>query len=687
MTAIRLCASIALLIFSQPATAALRIWPGCGATLQACIDAASAGDDVRIDTQAVIEESLLINKSLTLRAPGKSARFGVGRNIVLSAAGADTAITLQNLWISGRVQGTLGSSNAVESQSLTLRGLTLTPTTLGTDPTIGILSNIGTLSAHTVTISQCQILEPPASSASHYAVALSSWYGGNATFAIQENQIMAGHSGLSLLVDSPGAVVAVSGNRIGRYRRPVAGTTGLVTDTGPSVGQTTTLRLHRNEVFRFERAWRNIARGATTQVLALNNTLAYSTHGILLEQTTGAALTGRVANNILAFHSGCALDGTSSAPVATADYNLYYGNGSNQCGGLSAGANDRLGDPRFVGSYDFRLRQESAAVGFANPNDQPSVVIVVPVPLPDYDTRSGRVGTPDMGAHEFSYDTSFAHDSTAGNVSGNLTTLAGGPILLFESDVLQMSAFGRLAAAPSLPAGADAHLGLWWDNTAWTIFRQTGVFGPTMPAGRRFHVLLDIDSNQSYIHSATAGNISANNTTLDRSGLNNTSSALPIVTQRYNPGAVYNNSSIGVWYDGSRWRVFNQAPAGGFAPAMPEGASFNVLIPNPLFAPSHHVFRTETALALSSIFLDHPLLNDTPCAHPYLTASYNPNNVYVPSALLMSRNVGSDGRTDWFIERGDGQPIPAGAAFHVYIDPQQSRRCREDLIHLSEFES
>jgi hypothetical protein len=77
--------------------------------------------------------------------------------------------------------------------------------------------------------------------------------------------------------------------------------------------------------------------------------------------------------------------------------------------------------------------------------------------------------------------------------------------------------------------------------------------------------------------------------------------------------------------------------------------------------------------------IDHPLLNNSACAHPYVTASYNPNNIYVPANLVLSYNPTSDGRGNWAIERGDGLQIPAGAAFHVYVDPQQSRRCRESL--------
>jgi len=52
--------------------------------------------------------------------------------------------------------------------------------------------------------------------------------------------------------------------------------------------------------------------------------------------------------------------------------------------------------------------------------------------------------------------------------------------------------------------------------------------------------------------------------------------ALLFVTPNWNPpgsGGVYNNHSIGVWFNGSRWEVFNQ----DFSP-IPNGASFNISV-------------------------------------------------------------------------------------------------------------
>lgn len=159
------------------------------------------------------------------------------------------------------------------------------------------------------------------------------------------------------------------------------------------------------------------------------------------------------------------------------------------------------------------------------------------------------------------------------------------------------------------------------------------------------------------------------------------------MTQRFNPNSVYNNSSLGVWYDGSRWRIFNQND-GASAPAIPLGAAFSVLIPNPLFAPGNYAFRVTATSTYREIALDHPWLIDTPCAQPYATASYNPNSVYVASSVVVSMGTGgvNGDQSSWALMRGDGFDIPAGASYHVLVDPQQSRRCTEDLLFVSDIE-
>jgi len=426
----------------------------------------------------------------------------------------------------------------------------------------------------------------------------------------------------------------------------------------------------------------------------INNTLVSSTLSAVDIRREMPAHSARIANNLIN-QALCGVGYNNSTPAASADFNFFHAVGSTACGGATAGPNDRSGVPLFRGGNDFRTREASPNHNVGSNADQPAVpIIIVAVPTPDFDGRAGRVGgTVDMGAFEFSYDTSFEHITRADNTTGSVSDIQRPlGVFLLDSDVLQLGQFGRdIDTTPVLPSNLSAHLGVWWNANRWTMFNQNNF--ATIALNRRFFALLNLNSNSSYIHVAVAANSLGNTTTLDHPELNNRPDALPIVTQHWDPDhdgfGTYNPSAIGVWYDSlvSRWKIFNQVVIGSPTPAIPLNAAFNVLIPNALFAAGSHAFRTPSlAVPVGVRFLDHPLLNNLACAHPYVTASFNPNNVYVPANLVTSFNPNADGRGAWAIERGDGQPIPANAAFHVYIDPQQSRRCGDDLIFRDGFQ-
>ncbi len=73
------------LLAASTAGAVSRTWPGnapCAGTLQACIDASAAGDEVLIASAAEIDENITLNKSFALRAaPNQVARFAPGRSV------------------------------------------------------------------------------------------------------------------------------------------------------------------------------------------------------------------------------------------------------------------------------------------------------------------------------------------------------------------------------------------------------------------------------------------------------------------------------------------------------------------------------------------------------------------------------------------------------------------------------
>jgi hypothetical protein len=81
----------------------------------------------------------------------------------------------------------------------------------------------------------------------------------------------------------------------------------------------------------------------------------------------------------------------------------------------------------------------------------------------------------------------------------------------------------------------------------------------------------------AFQHTATAGNINANYTTIDNPMTNGDPNAMLLVTPvLLPPDNVYANFPIGVWYStgSSKWTIFNQISGGGF----PVNAAFNVLV-------------------------------------------------------------------------------------------------------------
>jgi hypothetical protein len=164
----------------------------------------------------------------------------------------------------------------------------------------------------------------------------------------------------------------------------------------------------------------------------------------------------------------------------------------------------------------------------------------------------------------------FVHTAVASNIISNWTTLDnpalnGDPSAIF------------LVTQNWNPGGTGgtyntAETGVWYDGSNWAIYNQNLA---AIPENSAYNVYVHSGS-EDFVHTATAGNIISNWTVIDNPELNSNPNAIFFVTQNWNPGGtggIYNDAEIGVWYDGSKWAVFNQNLA-----AMPEGASFNVYL-------------------------------------------------------------------------------------------------------------
>lgn len=160
-----------------------------------------------------------------------------------------------------------------------------------------------------------------------------------------------------------------------------------------------------------------------------------------------------------------------------------------------------------------------------------------------------------------------------------------------------------------------------------------------------------LSGQTAYKHISTAANTGGHITTLDHPLLNGQPSALIQVTPEYK--VVYNAHTVGVWYNGSRWTVFNQN-----LQTMPISIQFNVLIETPSSnAFVHTAVATNTGGHITT--LDNPQLNGNPNALILVTQNYG---VYNRNEVGVWYNGNR-----WTIYNENRQALPANAKFNVSI--------------------
>lgn len=167
--------------------------------------------------------------------------------------------------------------------------------------------------------------------------------------------------------------------------------------------------------------------------------------------------------------------------------------------------------------------------------------------------------------------------------------------------------------------------------------------------------LLAASAQQKVRHVSDQLNCSGNSTFIDAAGLNGNPRAIIIVEYDAAVRAA-NPHPVGVWYDGSRWALFNQDRA-----AMPAGLTFDLTWKNE--DDKAFVFRSNKGRNQ----LDHPLLNNQPEARFYVSQVWNPGGaggVYNNAEISVQYNRQTN---KWQIVNTTGTPLPAGSAFNVLI--------------------
>jgi hypothetical protein len=258
----------------------------------------------------------------------------------------------------------------------------------------------------------------------------------------------------------------------------------------------------------------------------------------------------------------------------------------------------------------------------------------------------------------------FVHTATAANTSGNHTYIDH-PLTNNNPNAIV------LVTQNWNPGGVgntynNHPIGVYYSSgeQKWAVFNQDLA---SMPVGAAFNVLIPATGADAFVHTATAGNITANWTAIDHPLTNNNPNAIVLVTQNWNPGGsvgTYNDHPIGVWYYSTigKWAIFNQDNTS----SMPTGADFNVLIP-PTGADVFVHTATAANIAGHYTYIDHPLTNENPNAMVLVTQNWNPGGSV---GTYNDHPIGvwySSSAKKWAVFNQDFAAMPTGADFNVLI--------------------
>jgi hypothetical protein len=261
----------------------------------------------------------------------------------------------------------------------------------------------------------------------------------------------------------------------------------------------------------------------------------------------------------------------------------------------------------------------------------------------------------------------FVHHATADSIVTTSTLVDYGPTngdthaLLFVTQNWNPGGGGEIYNPYSIATSYNPLYDQWAVGNL-----EPGMTVP-MTEDAAFNVLVVHTKEPFLTHQATAGNTSGNSAFLDQSLLNNEPNAVALLTQNWNPGGgasgIYNNHAVGVWYNtvNDRWAVFNQDGAN-----MPDGAAFNLLIPN-MDAGVFVQKATAANTTNNSTFIEHPLTDNDPNAIVFVTQNWNPGDV---GGTYNDHPVGvwyNDLGGQWAVFNEDDVDMPADAAFNVFV--------------------
>lgn len=668
------------LLAALPVHAATRTWPSlfggpCPGTLQACIDGAAPGDVVQIgaddilfpDRYTLVDENAIIGKSLTLRAaPGIDAVFAASRGVLVSTSGATAFdVTVSDISFTGGTANVVhGASSA---SSYTFQRLRFNDT-FG-NCAVNLFANTGSALASFRVFDNVLRIPSRATGPRAFGICIDQ-EGSARQDVVSGNRIEAGAGAVSAAVSIGGP----AGGPITVQRNAVIGEgflSGIDIGGAPTTGRQS-IQVDDN-VVSGQRVDDLGATGAgilvnpaNADVVVTNNTVVRGTRGIeVFGFSSSASVAGRVANNVVAFHSSEGLVlGDTAGFTATNRNNLVYANPGNA---FVPGPGTRTVDPLLRSTSWPRLRDDSPAINAGDNASVPSFASF------DADGEARTVlGVVDIGAFEANAEIAAQETADAAGTSVN-TTVVNAPGLV-PADRLFVTPRRTPAGAPALAE----QLGTYLAGGTWRAYLEDP--SVALPVGYGYNVLSPVGAKRNFTHVTSAASVFDDTSQLSDAELDARPFAIAALAHLYQLGggpASYHDFPIGLEYVGTRWFIRNQDGA-----TMQSNRDFHVMVA-PLGSPN--AFRARTPVATTEIRLDHPLLDDNACAAFVATRLDDPDvagRLANPVPYSLDYRAGASGAPGrWFIvAEGSGTPtFPADAAFNVIVDGQQANRCRAPL--------
>ena len=667
---------------SVPARAAIRTWPGpapCAATLQACIDAATAGDFILIATNVAIAENLTLSKSLVLQpsdgfAPRLAPGFGISGT---SNGSAFYSVVVRRLALTdARVVLTHAGSGSAHME---VRGLTITSTNSTTPAGIRVSASLSGDAGIRIAENRLRVAVP-----SLFDSAIEVEYQGSGGFALVDFNhldIVADAGGWGILANATlgsTPTVTIANNEVrGRYGRNAIGVSEGLFSSTPS---TVTARVIGNAVIGRDRQGGGILHvinNGSVDTQLLSNTVVDASYATSFSRWGGSlgtgTITGTVENNLLGFSfRGLSINPEFQAGVAE-NYNLVFGNSGND---YTPGPNDVTADPMLRALNNPRLAPGSPAIDVGDSSVTTGALTAAGLGQLDVDgLRRVKASVVDIGAYEYGDRSLLAR---ANSPSGNYFVINHPATNGFpNARLFAVSNFGPTDEPPLPPLNAEP-LGVWYLAPTWRIFNQDTA--ALMPAGARSNVFVPSAGTGVFVHTATAGTISSPEVTLiNDPSLNGSPNKIVLVTPNWNPGGapgIYNNHPISIGYFSPSWFIRNDDLG-----TLNVNAAFNVYAQDP--SPNALVHTATTAnIAGSSSSLDHPLLNGVRCAQVQVSR----RGLGILSVATTFDVFYNPIIQRWAIFNHDSVPMADGAQFFVVVDPGQVFDCT-DLIFKDGFQA